>query len=259
MNFSVSVAKYVKKWNDMKNYVVTGFDEEYWHLWGASWLVSLRELAKFDPEHIVIVGFNLSASTKAKIQETGAMLFPGLSSGDIRSDTMRAITDFAKKEAAIFAYWDADVYFQEDISEVFKIAKDDLVVSSNRSPGFLAGPSYQWMCVQDVLNIMSFMNDKGSLHECLATHFSKFITKIDNTWNSTDIPHLKDVDGKLTYKGKVQKVVHPTGQIKRTLNNRNIFFWERHKELYQSVDRKKTVCRKLMPKSGLNSNINNNK
>lgn len=244
----------------MKNYVVTGFDEEYWHLWGASWLVSLREFAKYDPEHIVIVGFNLSSNTKAKILDTGAMLFPGISSGDIRSDTMRAITDFAKKEAAIFAYWDADVYFQDDISEVFKLAKDDLVVSSNGSPGFLAGPSYQWMCVCDVLNIMSFMNDKSSIHECLTKHFDKFVTKIDNTWNFTDIPHLKDAaDDKLAYKGQIQKVVHPSGHIKRTLNNRNIFFWERHKELHQSVDRKKNGVRKLVSKSVLNSNINNNK
>lgn len=244
----------------MKNYVVTGFDESYWRLWGASWLVSLREIAKHDPEHIVIVGFNLSTNTQSKILEAGAMLFPGVSSGDIRSDTMRAITDFAKKEAAIFAYWDADVFFQEDISEIFKIAADDLVVSANRSHGFLAGPSYQWMCVQDVLNFMSFMNDKSSLHECLVNHFGKFVVKTDNTWNFTDIPHLKDVEGKLTYRGQIQKTVHPTGQIKRILNNRNIFFWERHKELYQTLDRKKNgVARKLMSKTVLNSNINNNK
>jgi len=243
----------------MKNYVVTGFDEEYWHLWGASWLVSLLELAKHDPEHIVVIGYNLSSSTKNKILNTGVMLFPGISSGNIQTDTLRAITEFSRKEAAIFSYWDADAYFQDDISEIFNIAKDDLIVSSNRSPGFLAGPSYQWMCVQDILNIMSFMNDKGSVHECLSTHFSNFITKTDNTWNFTDIPHLKDVDGKLTYKGQVQKVVHPTGQIKRTLNNRNIFFWERHKDLHQSMGRRKTGVRKLVTKSGLNSNINNNK
>jgi len=244
----------------MKNYVVTGFDEAYWHLWGVSWLVSLREIAKHDPERIVIVGFGLSTNTKSKILETGAMLFTGISFGDIRSDTLRAIANFAKKESAVFAYWDADVSFQDDISEIFKIAKDDLVVSSNRSHGFLVGPSYQWMCVQDILNIMSFMNDKGSFHECLINHFGKFLVKTDNTWNFTDIPHLKDVDGKLTYKGQIQKTVHPTGQIKRMLNNRNIFFWERHKELYQTLDRKKSaVLRKLMPKTVLDSNINNNK
>lgn len=259
MSFSVLVAKFVKKWSDMKNYVVTGFNEEYWNLWGASWLISLLEFAKYDPNLIVVVGFNLSANTKSKIIDTGVMLLPGVYSGDIRCDTMRAITDFAKKEVAIFAYWDADVYFQEDISEIFKIAKDDLVVSANRSPGFLAGPSYQWMCVQDVLNMMNFMNDKGSLHECLLNHFTKFIVKTNNTWNFTDIPHLKDVDGKLTHKDQVQKVIHPTGQIKRTLNNKNIFFWERHKDLHQLVNRKKISVRKLMAKSGLNSNINNNK
>lgn len=233
----------------MKNYVVTGFDEGYWHLWGESWLISIREFAKIDPQNIVVVGFNLSNHTKNKIIGLGVTLLSGISLVDIRRDTMRAIVELAKKENAIFAYWDSDVFFQEDISEIFNIAKDDLIVSSNQNPGFLAGPSYQWMCVQDILNIMNFANDKGSLHECLISHFGKFVVKTDDTWNFIDIPHLKDVNNKLTYKGQIQKVVHPSGDIKRTLVNRRIFFWERHKELYQSIDRKKIVSRKLIPKS----------
>lgn len=244
----------------MNNYAITGFDDNYWNLWGASWIISLRELAGFNPENTVVVDFDLSTNTKSKILDTGVILIPGtIHSRDLRCDTMRAIVDLAKKEDAIFAYWDADAYFQEDIDEIFQIAKNDLVVSSNRIHGFLAGSSHQWMCVENILNIMSFMNDKGSFHECLINHFEKFILKTSNSWNFTDIPHLKDIDGKLTYQGQVQKVVHLTGPIKRTLGNRNIFFWNRYENLYLSKDGNKNVTRKLMPKSLINNNINNKK
>ena len=243
----------------MKNYVVTGFSEEYWKLWGASWLVSLKELSKYDPEQIAIIGYDLSTSAKNKITDSGVMLFAGETTGNIRNDTLRAIVDFAKKESAIFAYWDADVFFQEDISEIFSLAKDDLVISSNMTQGFIAGPPYQWMLVQDVLNMMDFLNDKGDFHHVLIRHFGNMITEVDDTWNFSDIAHLKDLEGKLAYKGHVQKVIHPAGQIKRTLVNKGIFFWEKYSDLYRSIDRKTTVTPKMVSKSLLDSNINNNK
>jgi hypothetical protein len=232
----------------IKEYVVTGFDENYWYFWGSSWLASLREFSKQSPEQIIVVGFNLSENTKSKINDTGVSLFSGIYSGNIRYDTIQFITDLAKKENAIFAYWDADVFFQDDISEIFKIANNDLVVCSNLNQGFLAGPSHRWMFMSDILNIMSFFNDKSDPCNFLIKYHDDFITKIDNTWNFTDIPHLKDVDNKLSYKNQLQKVIHPTGQIKIAVKNKNILFFERHKDLHQTINRKKVGYHKLINK-----------
>lgn len=232
----------------IKEYVVTGFDENYWYFWGSSWLASLREFTKHSPDQIVVVGFNLSENTKSKINDTGVSFFSEVHSGNIRSNTIRFITDLAKKENAIFAYWDADVFFQDDISDIFKIANNDLVVSSNLNQGFLAGPSHKWLLMKDILNIMSFVNDKNDPCKFLIDHYDDFILKIDNTWNFTDIPHLKDIDNKLSYKNQLQKVIHPTGQIKMAMKNKNILFFERFKDLHLSINRKKVGSHKLINK-----------
>ena len=223
----------------MKNYVVTGFNEPYWKQWGSSWLISLLEFAKFDPKQILITGFNLSLKTRKTIIQTGVSLICKDQSDNIRFDTIKSIIDLAIKEPAIFAYWDADAFFQEDISDIFKIAKNDLFVSSNLKHGFLVGPSHQWMYIQDVINFMSFFNDKSNLHNCLTNHFKKIVFTTDDTWNFTDVGRLENHNSKLQFKNTTQKVIHPTGEIKRNLETKNILFWERHKELHKSFFHKK--------------------
>jgi hypothetical protein len=85
-------------------------------------------------------------------------------------------------------------------------------------------------------------------------YFDKFTTPIDNTWNFTDVTHLKDVNGLLTYKEQVQKVIHPSGPIKPFLDDRNLVFWERHKDFYQKfIEKKKSGSRKLVTKSRLDT------
>ena len=235
----------------MHKYAVTGFDERYWQTWGASWLLSLKEFAKHDPEQIIIVGYDLSQNVKKKIEETGAWLLPGKFTGDFRKDTLKTIAEFANGETGIYAYWDADAFFQEDISEVFDLAKDNFVYSSNRNPGFLAGPHYQWMYLRDIQNMMNFAGNDNDLYWCLLTHFDKFTAKVDDTWNFTDVPHLKDVEGLLRYNDKVQKVIHPSGPIKPFLDDRKIVFWERYKDLYYKFTEKKkhTRSHRLVTKS----------
>ena len=231
----------------MNNYVVTGFDESYWQKWGISWLASLIYLAKHDVDQTIIFGYDLSSGTQKKITDAGVRLLPGKSSGNIRSDTLRAICKLASKEQGVYAYWDADVYFQEGISEIFKLANDDIVISSNQNHGFLAAPDYQWFYMNDLFNLISFVEDKASLHDCLFGSFSKIPVRVDNTWNFVDLPRLKNKDDVLTYKDKVQKVIHPSGHLKLLLTNRNILFWELHKELYNKFfDKKKSTPHKLV-------------
>ena len=75
MNWLELVVKFVnKKWNKMFNYVITGFDEKYWNLWGESWIISLKELAEFDLSNTIIIGYDLSENTKQKILSFGVRL-----------------------------------------------------------------------------------------------------------------------------------------------------------------------------------------
>jgi len=237
----------------MRKFAVTGFDERYWQTWGASWLISLKEIAHHDPDHIVVVGFDLSPPTKTKILETGAMLLPGKPTWHLRSEIFRCISELAAGEQGIYAYWDADTFFQEDIGEVFDLAKDNFVITANRNAGFLAGPAFQWVYLRDIQNVMSYFGDTNEVHSCIISYFDKFITKIDSTWNFTDIPHLKDVGGKLTHNDKVQKAIHFSGPIKMFLSNRDLVFWERHKDLFQKFMEKKKHLHKLVPKSVLHT------
>lgn len=238
----------------MHKYVVTGFDERYWQTWGASWLISLKEIAKHDPDFIIVIGFELSPATKTKLLEAGVMLIPGKPTWNMRSEIFRCISELANGEPGIYAYWDADAFFQEDISEVFDLAKNNFIVSDNRSPGFLAGPYFQWTYLRDIQNIMSYFGDTSDVHLCILNYFDKFITKIDSTWNFTDIPHLKDVDGKLSYNNQVQKVIHLSGPIKMFLPNRDLVFWERYKDLFQKfMEKKKSGSRKLVTKTKLHT------
>jgi len=231
----------------MNNFVITGFNESYWQKWGISWLASLKHIAKHDPNQIIIFGYDLSPGTQKKIVESGIQLLPGKYSGDIRSDTLFAICELASKKPGIYVYWDADVYFQEDISEIFKLANEDILVSSNQNHGFLAAPDYQWFYMKDLFKLISFVGDTATIHECLFGSFQKFTVQVDNTWNFVDLPRLKNNEDLLTYKDKVQKVIHPSGHLKLLLNNRNILFWELHKDLYNKfLDKKKSTPHKLM-------------
>lgn len=235
----------------MDNYVITGFNEKYWHLWGESWLISLSKIAKHNIENIIIIGFDLPERIKEKIIATGVVLINRKTSGLIQSETLKAIAGFSKKESGIFAYWDADVYFQDNINDVFNLAKNDLIVSENCNSGFIAGTNQHWLHLNDLFNTMDFIGHKETLFQCLIANFKSSIKVLDNNiFNFTDMTLLKDIDGKLTYNEEVQKVVHPSGKIKDFLQNRNLLFWERHKDLYQDFSERKNNFkpRKLIKK-----------
>lgn len=230
----------------MQKYAVTGFDENHWNRWGTSWLISLKELARFDGE-IIVVGFGLSASIREKIISTGAMYLPGDFTGNIREDTLRKITELSIGKPGVYAYWDADVYFQINVDEVFDLAKDKFVVSANRNPGFLAGPHWQWQYLKDIQNMMIFVEGRPDVYACLVKNFGEFVSTVDNTWNFTDIPSLKPEGNLLAHKGHIPHAIHPSGPMKIYLTGRDIFFWERHKDLFQKfTERRKSSSRKLV-------------
>ena len=207
------------------NYVITGFDSSYWN-WGMSWLTSLS--SKHDPSHTIVIDCNLNYNIKKKISDMGVKLIPcEYQYNDIKSSILFTIINFSKKTSGIFAHWDADVFFQDDISDIFELSKNGLIVSRNNNSGFISGPSSEWSELLDIQNIINFAGDKNNFCDCLIEHFGQLISKVDNTWNFIELPELKNIDGKLYFENKLQKVIHPSGVIKDYLLGSNIDCWEK--------------------------------
>ena len=223
----------------MKRYVVTGFDEHYWNAWGMHWLASLQNVAHYKGD-IIVVGHNLSEITQEKLKKANVLVIPSSANNDFRKNTLLKISQFSQQEDAIFAYWDADSYFQENIDSIFDLAKDNFVVATNVNLGFIAGPSNRWQIFEEVDSLMSFMNDSRDLFTCILNFYAKFFSWVDDSWNFTDVTNLIEQNGKLTFKGNPQKVIHPSGIIKTMLENKNILFQERYEE-FSSLFKKKNL------------------
>lgn len=219
--------------------VFTGFNENYWHLWGMSWLTSLQKIAQYKGD-IFVVGFNLTEITQQKLVNAGVNLINSTADSNYRQNTLLEINRFAKNKDGVFVYWDADAYFQEPIDSIFDLAKETLVITTNSNLGFIAGPANQWQIFEKMNSLMASFNDERNLFTSVLVYFDGLFNRIDDTWNFTNIGNLKDLNGKLIYKDKVQKVIHLSGFIKDCLNNKNILFQERYKE-YNSLFKKRTL------------------
>lgn len=229
----------------MKKYIVTGFDENYFK-YGAAWLASLKKFANYDGE-IFVIGYDLSKKTENKIIETGAKLIQSKKPKDFREDIFWHIFQMSQYvQDGVLAYWDADVYFQSDILDVFNLAKNHIVATTN--PGFLAAPAKKWKAIQTINKFRNLVYSDLKLHAVLTKYFSHDILKIiDDSWNYTDVPKLKEIDGILQSKDLVPKTIHVSGNIKLLLANRGILFWERYPELYKEIfESKKAYKRKLV-------------
>jgi hypothetical protein len=214
----------------MDHYVVIGFDEEYLR-WGLSSLISLRKLARYQGK-IIVAGIELTAATLSKIAELDAEIIGVPRSNCHRGSIFDLIVSLSASREGVFAYWDADVYFQDSIDEVFSQADQKFFATQRQ--GFLAGPHFQWGHLNKIKKMMSLVGDQptgNSVFNILIRHYPKLVQPADETWNFVDIPQLKS-DDLLTYKGEVVKTIHPSGFIRGFTPNRNILFWERYRELF---------------------------
>jgi hypothetical protein len=234
----------------MQRYVVTGMDESYWSRWGLSWIVSLKEMAHYTG-NILVVDLGLSPATKAKLVQLGATTTPPQAGTDPRLLVYKYVAELASGEPGIYACWDADVYFQKNIDEIFDLASDSLCVAS-RNAGFLAGPSHRWPAVTNIMNVVRFLDGgvQGQVvYDVLTRHFKAFTRTVDDGWNYVNIPSLKEGEH-LTAEGRVVPVVHPSGPIKKFLSNRHVLFWERHPVLLeQYAPSRRKESRKLVMRS----------
>lgn len=99
----------------MDQYVVTSFDQDNWAHGLVPWCASLREIARYDGKTLVIDG-GLPPAVAARLTSIGFGVVPGRG--------FAALAAFAEENPGVYAFWEADTYFQDDITEVFGLAAD---------------------------------------------------------------------------------------------------------------------------------------
>lgn len=229
------------------NCVFTGFNEHYWAHWGSSWIYSLREVAKYKGQ-IIVVDCGLSDSTRNKINEKEALVVKNDEPGEIRLRVFNEISRYSKKNKGNFVYWDADAFFEQKIDQVFDEISDKLIICNNRNAGFLGGPFYQWVFLEDIVKFMSLTKEEktsNSVLECLRKNFNKFLHQVSNKWNFIDLYQISEK--KLEVDGAKPIVVHPTGGLKDLLEHKKFLFHERKDEGYlKFLENKQINFRKLI-------------
>lgn len=201
----------------MDNYIVTGFTAGYWNIWGASWFGSLEEHAGFSGNKVVVALDDLPSMAVNKLELYDTFVpQPPKSEEDYRLRTLEVIGIMAKEKVGVYAYFDGDVYFQEEINKLFDLAADKMVVAENLNPGMIAGPSHLWLFFLD-FHKAAQMTGNLSLAETLAAfqkHFPTFMSTVPDIWNWTNLPRLRQVGEYWGYSGEVARVVHPSGPVK---------------------------------------------
>lgn len=237
----------------MQTYVATGFDDNLFR-YGISWIASLKELAKYDGK-IIVVGFDLSNKNKDKVLSTGVRLIEEPPSDNIKRITYDHIIKIASEEDAVFAYWDAVVYFQKNITHVLQLAEKKFAACSS---GFLAGPSKYWTILKDLKNIASFLNIDCEYHAILLQHFSSLVQEVESSWNYYEPARLKDKAGVLCFRGEPVHVIHVHNEIEKFVATKNILFWERHKKVFEHyMGLKRHSTFKLLAGQQSNSSLDN--
>lgn len=209
----------------MKTYIVTGFDSNYLN-WAMSFLIS----AKFFANHNDIIIVTNSSTNLDKLKNLYSEFV--LTNGDIKKSTIDFIIERSKIENANFIYWDADVYFQDSINELIEKIDNNILISENRNSGFIAASSKEWQYIGNIKNMVSQILDNEDLYECIYKYFNNKISIVDNTWNYTSVHDLKFNGKVLTDDGFIPKTVHPSGDVKKQIINKNILFWEVHNSLF---------------------------
>jgi hypothetical protein len=235
----------------MEKYVVTGYTPTFWANWGLSWLASLKESGT-DAKVIIAYSGELPEAVHDALTVHEVILIPvasGAQERDVRFQTWTAIAYHASMHPGVYAFWDGDAFFQEDVSQIFELAETKMAVCQNFNPGMVAAPGHIWNLFLDFYKAADYISPGITSVDVLgafALHFRKLVAVQDNTWNFTSIPTLK-LGEKLTHRDVPVKVVHPAGHIKNLPEYRPFMFFSRNPvvmEKWNNLMTKKGVFRR---------------
>src|SRR6516225_700222 len=104
----------------MQQCVVTSFDKRYWQEWGAAWVASLKELAKYKGNVVVINMGDLPGPAVGRLKQLKFTVIPVVSRFDNPPlDRFVTLGLYGRENPGHYAYWEADAYFQADLEGVF--------------------------------------------------------------------------------------------------------------------------------------------
>lgn len=215
----------------MSNCIVTGFDDTYWQKFGYSWVLSLREIAQYKG-NIVVFGKDLSLSAKKFLEKFDIQFAKSESSN--RINILRKISSLNYDNCV---FWDGDVWFQDQIDEIFDQSFEKFLITKNKNFGFMATCKRNWTLFNEFSQVFDLFQD-----DCLISLYENFqdkISLIDNKYNIVEIFSLSDHNNQFYFGDSIAKVIHPSGAIKYQLDNSNISFCERHKDLIAKWSEKK--------------------
>lgn len=225
----------------MNNYVVTGFNEKYWPSLASSWIYTLREVANYEGE-VIVFGYNLSDNTIKKLKEKKVTIIENKDEKEIKLNTIKGIAELAKTKKGNIVYWDSDCFFEKNIDELFHFIENKFILSENNNFGLIGAPYYHWPFLIDINNFLIKIKkdiNANLIVDQLVKNFDKLVKKVPNTWNFTDLKMLNN---------EQQKVIHPTGNLKKILKNQGFLFNERKNKGYIKYLEKDKGTRRLLQK-----------
>ena len=213
------------------NFVATGLNERYWNPWGIAWAVSLRKVAQTAAD-IVVLNYGLSLKAKGLLESLDIQVIDGVSNGSIRRSALLQVAKSASKGGDKIAYFDADIWFQQNFDDLFEKLEDSkLRLTNNMNQGFVAGDACAWGRYCDIAGLCRGTKEER-VYEVLVNFFGGFYEKIDHRYNCPNVHQLVDVEGVLNHLGEPVSGIHFTGPLKTLGLRKNVSFQERHIDLF---------------------------
>jgi hypothetical protein len=135
--------------SNTSRFIATNFDETSWSFWGLSWLGSLVELAHY-MGNVVVVDCGLSAKQRNFLDGINVIRVPIEAKYDVRNlDIISTLSNFMHGKNAVLAYWDHTSYFQDNIADVFDLAKSKFVCCKEQNHCLAHGHSLESFGIDD--------------------------------------------------------------------------------------------------------------
>ena len=225
----------------MNNIVITGFDYNYFNIFGISWLASLRELGKYSGPVLVITFDNFSKNIVEKLSKENVFL-TFCDKNKSRINTLKYFIDnILPEKNANYVYWDIDGYFEDCIEEVFSFSGNKLTFTNNKNTGFIIGNNIAWQEFKKYDGLLNLCSLQPSTD--LPNYFPNLFNYVDDKWNYCE-------PARLLNSNKLNKFVHFSGAIK-SVATEELLFSTKYPEIYKEWKEKfihKPVLNKFLVK-----------
>lgn len=221
-----------------------------------SWISSLIEFADTKAK-IIVVNCGLSPKTLKKLIELGVTVLPHVEAKGYHQTALLTLKKFDNDKGNKYLFFDADVWFQLPVDELFEKIDDNFLICENLNYGFLGFSSGGLKKLEMIQTFCSFTHDNDAF-ACLVRHFPNCLTTIDNKYNFNKLPDLRTKDGMLVFNDEPQAVLHFQGILKACSSKKNLLYHERYPDLFAKYNESKKFISKIVTpkiKSDVNHNI----